>query len=77
MDRRLAAILAADIVGYSQLMGQDEAGKLAPHCHCNLTPEYSLLGAEAAAPKRVHHLRSAAQIQSFLEAVRKEIRTTA
>ncbi|CAN5155012.1 adenylate/guanylate cyclase domain-containing protein [soil metagenome] len=28
MDRRLAAILAADVVGYSRLMGQDEAGTL-------------------------------------------------
>ncbi len=29
MERRLAAILAADVVGYSQLMGDDEAGTLA------------------------------------------------
>ena len=28
-ERRLAAILAADIAGYSRLMGQDEAGTLA------------------------------------------------
>ena len=28
MERRLAAILAADIVGYSRLMGVDEAGTL-------------------------------------------------
>jgi class 3 adenylate cyclase len=28
-QRRLAAILAADVVGYSKLMGQDEAGTLA------------------------------------------------
>ena len=28
-DRRLAAILAADVVGYSRLMGADEAGTLA------------------------------------------------
>jgi adenylate cyclase len=28
MDRRLAAILAADMVGYSRLMGEDEAGTL-------------------------------------------------
>ena len=28
MDRRLAAILAADVVGYSRLMGVDEAGTL-------------------------------------------------
>ena len=26
VERRLAAILAADIVGYSRLMGEDEAG---------------------------------------------------
>ena len=26
MERRLAAILAADVVGYSRLMEQDEAG---------------------------------------------------
>ena len=29
MERRLTAILAADVVGYSQLMGNDEAGTLA------------------------------------------------
>src|SRR5215207_7155624 len=29
MQRRLAAILAADVVGYSRLMGLDEAGTLA------------------------------------------------
>ncbi len=29
MERRLAAFLAADVVGYSRLMGADEAGTLA------------------------------------------------
>ncbi len=29
VTRRLAAILAADVVGYSKLMGADEAGTLA------------------------------------------------
>ncbi len=28
MERRLAAILAADVAGYSRLMGEDEAGTL-------------------------------------------------
>ncbi len=28
MERRLAAILAADVVGYTRLMGADEAGTL-------------------------------------------------
>ena len=29
MERRLAAILAADVAGYSRLMGADKAGTLA------------------------------------------------
>ncbi|HEV2039042.1 MAG TPA: hypothetical protein VGT81_03180 [Casimicrobiaceae bacterium] len=29
VERRLAAILAADVAGYSRLMGHDEAGTLA------------------------------------------------
>ncbi len=29
MERRLAAILVADVVGYSRLMGGDEEGTLA------------------------------------------------
>ncbi len=29
MERRLAAILAADVVGYTRLMGDDEAGTVA------------------------------------------------
>ena len=29
MARRLAALLAADVVGYSKLMAEDEAGTLA------------------------------------------------
>ena len=28
MERRLAAILAADVVGYTRLMAEDEAGTL-------------------------------------------------
>jgi class 3 adenylate cyclase len=30
MKRRLAAILAADVVGYSSLMNEDEGGTLTP-----------------------------------------------
>lgn len=38
MQRRLAAILAADVVGYSRMMGEDEAGTLAAlqACHSEL-----------------------------------------
>jgi adenylate kinase family enzyme len=51
--------------------------RVIPLCHRNLTPKYRLLVAEAAASKRVHHLRSIAQTHSFLEAVRKELGITA
>ena len=30
VQRRMAAILAADVVGYSRLMGKDEEGHLRP-----------------------------------------------
>jgi adenylate kinase family enzyme len=43
-------------------------------CHRHLTPRYRQLVAEAVASKRVHHLRSPAQIRSFLEAVRTQLR---
>ena len=35
MERRLAAILATDVVGYSRLMGVDEEGTLG----CELGPQ--------------------------------------
>ena len=31
MERRLTAILAADVVGYSRLMGENETGTLQRH----------------------------------------------
>jgi adenylate kinase family enzyme len=41
-------------------------------CHRKLTPRYRQLVADAAASKRVHRLRSAAEIGAFLETVRRE-----
>ena len=35
--RRLAAILAADVAGYSRLMGEDESGTLG-HCASTAQP---------------------------------------
>jgi len=43
-------------------------------CHRRLTPKYRQLVTEEATSKRVHHLRSPAQIESFLDAVKKEPR---
>ena len=41
-------------------------------CHRHLTPKYRQLAVFASASKRVHHLRSPAQIRAFLQAVRSE-----
>ena len=41
-------------------------------CHRRLTPKYRQLVTEEATSKRVHHLRSPAQIESFLDVVKKE-----
>lgn len=41
-------------------------------CHRNLTPKYRQLVEHAAGSKRVHHLRSASQMRSFLEVVKEE-----
>jgi TolB-like protein len=46
MDRKLAAILAADVVGYGRLMGQDESGTLA---------ELKALRSELFDPKMAEH----------------------
>ena len=41
-------------------------------CHRHLTPKYRQLVREAAASKRVHHVRSPAQIRSLLETVKSK-----
>lgn len=43
-------------------------------CHRHLTPKYRALVAEAAASKRVHHLRSPREMRDFLAAVVQEQR---
>ena len=44
-------------------------------CHRRLTPRYRQLVADAASTKRVHHLRSPAEMRTFLEAIKQEHRT--
>jgi adenylate kinase family enzyme len=41
-------------------------------CHRSLTPRYRKLVVDAAASKRVHHLKSPAEIRAFLQAVQQE-----
>ncbi|MET0659064.1 MAG: adenylate kinase, partial [Steroidobacteraceae bacterium] len=48
--------------------------RVIPLCHRNLTPKYRQLVADAAATKRVHRLRSPAEIRSLLAAISKEYR---
>lgn len=38
-------------------------------CHTRLTPKYRELIAESASSKRVHHLRSGAEIEAFIDRV--------
>ena len=42
-------------------------------CHLRLTPKYRQYVAEAATSKRIHHLKSGADITAFLETVRREL----
>ena len=41
-------------------------------CHRRLTPKYRELVAEQASSKRVHHLRSRAEMKTFLQAIRQQ-----
>jgi adenylate kinase family enzyme len=41
-------------------------------CHRGLAPRYRQLVVEAAGSKRVHHLRSRAEMKAFLDAVKRE-----
>lgn len=81
VTRRLIKGLFADPKGWpegSPLWSSTLSSyRVIPLCHRHLAPKYRLLVMEAAASKRVHHLRSVVQIHSFLEAVRKELRTKA
>jgi adenylate kinase family enzyme len=46
--------------------------RVIPRCHRHLTPKYRQLVADAAAMKRVHHLRSPEQIRVFLQEIAAE-----
>jgi hypothetical protein len=41
-------------------------------CHQKLTPKYRQLVAEQIATKRVHHLRSASAMKTFIETISEE-----
>jgi len=43
-------------------------------CHRGLTPRYRQLVAEQASAKRVHHLKSSAEMRAFLRTVQEESR---
>jgi adenylate kinase family enzyme len=55
----------------SPLWSSTMAGyRVIPLCHRNLTPRYRQLVADAAGSKRVHHLRSPAEMAAFLNTVK-------
>jgi hypothetical protein len=45
--------------------------RVIPLCHRKLTPRYRQLVADAAGSKRVHHLRSPAEVTAFFTAVKR------
>ena len=47
--------------------------RVIPLCHQHLTPRYRQLVTESSDSKRVHHLRSLAEIDAFLDEVRGEM----
>jgi adenylate kinase family enzyme len=49
-----------------------ESYRVVGRCHRLLTPRYRKLVADAAATKRVHHLRSPAEMSAFLAAIERE-----
>ena len=46
--------------------------KVVWRCHRGLTPRYRRLVAEMAATKRVHHLKSPAEVRAFLDSIERE-----
>jgi hypothetical protein len=54
MERRLAAILAVDVVGYSRLMAADETGTLEGFCGFELHGEIDLKRHRCGPMKRMH-----------------------
>jgi adenylate kinase family enzyme len=57
----------------SPLWSSTMAGyRVIPLCHREMTPRYRRLAADAAGSKRVHHLRSPAEMTGFLKDVRRE-----
>jgi adenylate kinase family enzyme len=46
--------------------------KVVWRCHGRLTPRYRQLMADVATSKRVHHVRSAAEMRAFLDAIKRE-----
>jgi class 3 adenylate cyclase len=61
-QRKLAAILAADVVGYSRLMGRDESGTLARLAA--LSTRAALQSSERFGPTNVPDCRSASPFRS-------------
>ena len=52
-----------------------ESYRVVWRCHRHLTPRYRQLVADTASTKQVHHLKSPAEMRTFLEAIRQEHRT--
>jgi adenylate kinase family enzyme len=80
VTKRLVKGLWTDPEGWpenSPLWSSTMAGyRVIPLCHREMTPQYRQLAADAAGSKRVHHLKSPAEMTAFLAAVEREHATS-
>jgi adenylate kinase family enzyme len=77
VTKRLLKGLFADPPGWPEgspvLSSSIQSYRVLWPCHRHLTPRYRELVASARQHKRVHHLRSAAEMDGFLDSVRLEL----
>ena len=61
------------LAAHAELLARDQwIIRVGGRCHRHLTPRYRELVAYSAAMKRVHHLRSPAEMNAFLAAIEQE-----
>jgi hypothetical protein len=65
VQRRLAAVLAADVVAYSRLMGADEDARAALDAYASLVPR------KAERPGLIWRFKNESDNEHFLDGLRK------
>jgi len=72
VTKRLIHGLFATPPGWPVWSSSLSSYRVIPRCHRGLTPKYRRLVVESAPSKRVHHLRSRAEIDAFVDVMARE-----